>query len=165
MTRPLGLAGLAEHYGVEVPMARLRAMEEALFEETESLIVSPAALNCLRGLIRRGVKILIGSNLALPYGVALRHALRGAGLNPERLGGPSGIACAFSYEMGLIKPDPRFYAAIAASAPRTALFLMVGDKQQEDHDAPVAQGWAAAPARLRAFDASEWEVIEGLFPR
>lgn len=159
MTRPLGLAGLASFYGVDVPSARMQRLEDDLFQEIEGLRVSESALRCLEWLVSRGVGVVIASNLSMPYGVALMQVLRGAGLIPQPIDSASGVACAFSYQMGTLKPQTDFYETIASHRPSGSSFYMVGDKHEEDELAPRRAGWGSAPALPRATDPKAWELI------
>ena len=162
MTRPLGLAGLASFYGVEVPSGMMQSLEDSLFEELEGLRVSESAIECLANAVAGGLGVIIASNLGMPYGVALMHVLRGAGLAPGPIDSAAGLACAFSYQMGAVKPEAKFYESIKTASPPGSVFYMVGDKQQEDEVAPRAAGWLADRAQHRATDPVAWKTMTDL---
>lgn len=159
MTQSLDLAGMAAHYGIEVPGRWMEQLERSLFEEVEGLCLSTAAIACMHRLMAAGVVVVIGSNLALPYGIVLKQHLQREGLVVGPLGDESLLGCAFSYEMGCVKPSLAFYGTIATAYPNRSVFMMVGDKQEEDHDAPIRLGWQAAPPLPRSKDALEWTRI------
>lgn len=166
MTRPLDLRGLADHYQVEVPALTMNALERDLREEIASLEISPGASEALSRSMDAGLLVVIGSNLALPYGQALRAKLSDLGLQAESLAGAGRLRAAFSYEMGAIKPHEAFYGQIQqATSLDGACILMVGDKAEEDHFGPVRAGWQAAAAINRTGDPALWAEIPVPSPR
>lgn len=163
MTSPLGLAGMASHYGVHLPLPFLEAIEHDLYDEIASLSLSPGAVDALSRALTAGCSVVVGSNLALPYGSALKVALSAAGLELGAINGAGKLRAAFSYEMGYVKPQPEFYDAVAdAVGEAPCNILMLGDKLVEDHDAPARSGWRVGPATNRTADAAGWDQ---LFPR
>lgn len=144
MTTPATLSGLAAHYGVEVPMARLSALEEGLFQDLSGLVLAPGAAAAIAGLREAGIRVAIGSNLGLPYGVVLERMLAAQGLLLEPLSASANFGRAFSYELGHVKPSPDFYEKIELlmGLPPDS-FLMIGDRPEEDRAAPLARGWQA----------------------
>lgn len=138
MTQPISLAGLAHLHGIEAPMALLGSLEADLQKELESVRPFPEAMEVLRFLLGQGVTVVVGSNLGWPYGTVVRSVLESAG----------SLRMAFSYEMGVMKPEPAFYQEVAQSVrPASVVGLpslfMVGDRRQEDYEAPLAAGWTA----------------------
>jgi HAD superfamily hydrolase (TIGR01549 family) len=133
MTRPLGLTAAAGALGVSLTGAELGRLELDLEAELSSLRVYPEVLSTQMELRRQGLKIGVVSNLALPYGAALRDALP---IEPDQW--------VMSFEVGLVKPDPAIYELACARlgcAPNEA--VMVGDSWRADYEGAVAAGLSA----------------------
>ena len=113
----------------------LEKFERDLTAELTSIRLRPGIAALWRDLRDRGLKIAICSNLAAPYGPALRQVL------PDR---PD--AEVFSYEVGLVKPEPEIYRAVVnrlACAPGKILFT--GDTKKADIVGPSQAGMRAVP--------------------
>ncbi|WP_267909487.1 HAD family hydrolase [Pseudomonas syringae group genomosp. 3] len=92
-----GLSEAADHLGINVHPARLAEIQEMLEQEISSIVAYPDALEAVALLQERSLLLAVCSNLAYPYGRAVRTLF------------PTMDAFGFSYEIGLIKPDPRMY--------------------------------------------------------
>ena len=137
MTLNLELHELAEHLGIRLPESRRVEIECALQAEFNSIEAYPDAIEAVAMLRERGVALGICSNLAKPYGAAVKQLF------------PSMNAYAFSFEIGAAKPDPRIYQALlerldARSGRPTRTdapeVWMVGDSVQCDRDGARAVG-------------------------
>ena len=137
MTLNLDLRSVAEHLGIYPSQSRMDEIETDLQAELDSIEKYPDANRAVAMLQERGVALGICSNLAKPYGAAVKRLF------------PSMDAYAFSFEIGAAKPDPRIYEALlemidtrpgrsaGASAPGV---WMVGDSIRCDRDAARAVG-------------------------
>lgn len=94
-----GLSEAADHLGINVHPSRLAEIEEVLELEVNSIEAFPDALEAVALLQERSLLVAVCSNLAYPYGRAVKRLF------------PTMDAFGFSYEMGLVKPDPRMYQA------------------------------------------------------
>jgi hypothetical protein len=161
MTAPLSLAGLAKHYGVELSMEQMMQLEANLFQDLSGLTLAPGLLH----LQEIGIRVVIGSNLGLPYGVVLERMLASQGVSLESLSPSARFGKAFSYEMGQIKPSPDFYTKIETMMGLPAhSFLMIGDRPEEDRAAPMAGGWQTEWAFNRVEASPKvWEELVGHF--
>ncbi|NHZ91397.1 HAD-IA family hydrolase [Massilia sp. CCM 8733] len=104
-----------------------------LAAELASIAPYPEARPVLIALRKRGLRIAVASNLALPYAQPLR----------DQLGDLVDTAC-LSFEVGHVKPDPAFYRALCRQlnlAP--AEVLMVGDTWRCDYLGASAAGLQA----------------------
>lgn len=93
MTLNLELHELAEHLGIRISESRRVEIECALQAELNSIEAYPDAIGAVAMLRERGVALGICSNLAKPYGAAMKRlfpsmdayvpsALKSAPLNP-----------------------------------------------------------------------------------
>ncbi|PZP22266.1 MAG: hypothetical protein DI599_15830 [Pseudomonas kuykendallii] len=72
-----------------------------------------------------GIKVAVCSNLALPYGEVVKKHF------------PDLDAYAFSYTVGVLKPDPTIYeAALSQLSLGAKSVWMIGDSQRCDRDGP-----------------------------
>lgn len=97
MTLNGGLALAAEHLGIAVAPSRLAEIEEILEQEISSIEAFPDALEAVALLQEHGRQIAVCSNLAFPYGPAVKRLL------------PTLEVFGFSFEIGVTKPDPLIY--------------------------------------------------------
>ncbi|MGZ0701499.1 HAD family hydrolase [Pseudomonas piscis] len=112
-------------------------IENALQAEVDSIEAYPDAIQAIAMLQERGVALGVCSNLAKPYGAAVKRLF------------PSMDAYVFSFEVGAARPDPRIYQALlemidarpGQSAGATAPGRwMVGDSARCDRDGARAVG-------------------------
>lgn len=97
MTFDGDLAQAAEFLQITVRPERLAEIQDALDREVHSIEAFPDALEAIRTLQAQQVRVGVCSNLAPPYGAALKHIF------------PTLDAYALSYEIGALKPDPVMY--------------------------------------------------------
>ena len=151
MTSPVTLAALAQRAGVPLPAEVLLPLEEAVDREVASVAAFHDAPAALERALACADRVVVASNLAHPYGKPVEQWLRRWGA-VEKLSETSQarLLTAFSFDLGLLKPAPAFYAKVAArlsaitGKPAADLKLaMVGDKAAEDCDGPRAAGWQA----------------------
>lgn len=102
MTVPLSLEAAADHLCIQVSQTKLQQLQALLDEELDSIVAFEEAPLAVAELEQAGLKIGICSNLAAPYGTIVRRLF------------PTVCATAFSYEVGVLKPDPLIYQAVCS---------------------------------------------------
>ncbi len=132
------MIGAADLLGIRVPAQALEAIQDALEEELTSCVPIPDAIEAIEMLKAAGIRTGICSNLAQAYGPTVRRHF------------PAVDAFAFSYELGVMKPDPLIYQTLCRSLcvmPERdwtrggiASVLMIGDSPRCDRDGPRAVG-------------------------
>jgi HAD superfamily hydrolase (TIGR01549 family) len=128
MTQALSLREAADE--LQVQDVDLAMLETELATELASIHLYSEVIGVLEGLRASGVKIGIVSNLAAPYAGPLLRLLP---FVPD--------ACAWSFEVGWLKPDPRIFSWVCERldvAPSGA--LMVGDTFADDYAGALASG-------------------------
>lgn len=108
-------------------------LERELHEELAALDLFPDVLTALSALHAAGRRVAICSNLAQPYGEAVRALL------------PRMDGYFFSYEIGARKPDPAIYARVCSTLrcqPKDVLFI--GDSLRADVEGPRRYGMRSA---------------------
>lgn len=137
MTSNLSLDEIASKLGISLTSAKRAKLIHALEMELSSIEPYPDALEAISMLQSAGVKVGICSNLASPYGPVVRNLFR-------TIDGH-----AFSFELGIMKPDPDIYNAICLQmdvvpghcfSEKTGRVLMIGDSPRCDRDGPRAVG-------------------------
>lgn len=136
MTIDAGLREAADILGIQVTPSRMDEMKSDLQREIESIEVFPDARDAIALLHEHGVATAICSNLAAPYGPAVKKLL------------PDLNAYSFSYELGVTKPDPAIYRAVCNDLGVVpghlfgggAQLAMIGDSPRCDRDGPRATG-------------------------
>ncbi len=134
------LAAAWRRLDVQVP--DLAAVVDAMWETVPDAVVDPRSAQAVRELRRNGRALVLACNTQRP--LVYRHrTLAAAGL------ADCFDALVLSSEVGVAKPDPRFYAAVAGAAnsevgcPPEAI-LFVGDTLDKDIIGPLAFGMRAA---------------------
>ncbi len=137
MTHEFGWEELAGCLDIRVSHEQLQHLAQELETELSSLRVYPDAAQAIALLQSAGVKVGLCSNLASGYGPKVRE------LCPEL------DAYAFSYELGVMKPDPCIYQAVCRDLivqPGRQLggerVVMIGDSIRCDRDGARAAGIA-----------------------
>ncbi|OQR29683.1 haloacid dehalogenase [Pseudomonas sp. Bc-h] len=135
MTKSLGLAEAADYFGIKIAAQELEAIQSALDEELAGVQAFPDAIDAVGALKEAGLRVGICSNLAQPYGGAVRRLF------------PCMHGYGFSFEIGCAKPSPAIYQTTFElmgvrpirneSGPTV---LMVGDSLRCDQDGPRAVG-------------------------
>lgn len=150
LTRPLGLHEVAARISHEVTGDDLVKIEQDLQAECASVRLRPGIEAIWQSLRRKGTRIGVCSNLALPYGPALLAALPDA---PD--------AVVLSYEVGLVKPDPAIFRLVCERLERhPAEVLFVGDTPSADIEGPRTIGMSAMPiSTFERYAASYLEEI------
>lgn len=135
MTFDGDLAQAAELLQITVLPRRLAQIQDSLTREVHSIEAFPDALEAIRTLQAKQVRVGVCSNLAAPYGDALKRLF------------PTLDAYALSYEIGVLKPDPLMYrsACELLGVEIGARFgderiAMVGDSLRCDCHGPRAVG-------------------------
>lgn len=130
MPTPVGLAGAAHLFGIELPASALAPIEQDLLAELASVTLYPETLWTLTSLREAGLRIGVCSNLAAPYAIPVQKLL------PFPLD-----AYAWSFEIGTVKPDPAMYHAVCDELGCSLNdVLFVGDTLAADYHGPRAVG-------------------------
>jgi FMN phosphatase YigB (HAD superfamily) len=132
------IAEAADLLRIRVTAGESKVIQVALHEELESCEPFSDAIEAMVMLKSAGLSIGICSNLAHPYGLTVRRQL------------PAVDKFAFSYELGVMKPDPVIYQILCRELGVTpgrdwyrggiASVLMIGDSPRCDRDGPRAVG-------------------------
>ena len=133
MTVNRELPDLIRTLGISAPEWLLEQTQQHILDEIESASLFNDVEPILAALQERGIPFAICSNLAAPYGRAIKRLLN----NHEF------IRC-MSYEVGFIKPEPEMYKTITDAArvePGECLF--VGDTYLADYEGPQKFGMRA----------------------
>lgn len=140
MTAHLSFDQVADQLRIELSSSKRAEMNGALGKELASIEPYPDALAAIDCLQEAGVVIGICSNLAQPYGPVIRKAF------------PRVQCHAFSYELGVMKPDPSIYLAICREMglethhaepekfTKGGQVVMIGDSRKCDRDGPRVVG-------------------------
>ncbi|MFG0528977.1 HAD family hydrolase [Pseudomonas sp. yb_2] len=136
MTLNAGIREAADLLGIQVAAMRMAEIESALQREIESIEVLQDAYDAITLLREHGIATAACSNLAAPYGPAVKRLL------------PDLNAYSFSYELGVTKPDPVIYRAVCRDLGvvpghlfgDSAQVAMMGDSPRCDRDGPRAVG-------------------------
>lgn len=122
MSNVLSLRHAAELFGGVVSEQTLLALEADLAEELRSITVFDDVAPTLTALRDRGIKIALCSNLAAPYGPPVLDLLP---VKPD--------FCAWSYEVGAVKPQDAIYRYLCEGIDcRPDEVLMIGDTPEAD---------------------------------
>jgi FMN phosphatase YigB (HAD superfamily) len=139
MTMNLSLDELASELGVSLTASKRDELHRRLEAEVSSIEPYPDAIKAISLLKAHGIKTGICSNLASPFGPKVREIFR-------QMDG-----YAFSFEAGVMKPDPSIYRLICDQmdvepghyfSDGSGRVLMIGDSQNCDQDGPRAVGIA-----------------------
>lgn len=132
-----GLAHAAEQLGIDVAPSRLAQLEEILEQEVNSIEAFPDALEAVARLQEHRRLIAICSNLAFPYGRAVKKLF------------PTVNAFGFSFETGVTKPDAQMYRKTCqmlgvepGHITGDNRIIMIGDSLRCDCHGPRALGIA-----------------------
>lgn len=137
MTQELGWQEAADMLRIRADDVVLRGFAGELQKELASMTLYDDALEAISMLREAGVKIGLCSNLAAGYGPTVRELL------------PNLDAYGFSYELGVLKPDPLIYRTVCQElrvVPGQQLggerVVMIGDSVKCDRDGARAAGIA-----------------------
>ncbi|GFZ62734.1 haloacid dehalogenase [Pseudomonas amygdali pv. eriobotryae] len=137
MTANLPFAGIADHLGIALSASKRRELSEALEKELSSIEPYPDAAGAIAELQDSGILVAVCSNLAQPYGPVIKGLF------------PNIEYHAFSFELGVTKPDPHIYQFICGQMgvdpghcfhPEKGQVLMIGDSPKCDRDGPRDAG-------------------------
>ncbi|MDC6378870.1 HAD family hydrolase [Pseudomonas graminis] len=128
---------IASQLGVVLTRAKRLELSTGLKRELASIQAFPDAKAAITLLQQAGVKVGICSNLAASYGPVVREIF------------PHLDGYAFSFELGVMKPEPAIYHAICNQigvepghgfGSERGRVLMIGDSPSCDRDGPRAVG-------------------------
>ena len=139
MTMNLSLDELASELGVSLTASKRDELHRKLDTEISSIESYPDAVEAVSLLKGHGIRTGICSNLTRPYGPKVREVF------------PHMDGYTFSFEAGVMKPDPSIYRLICNQMDvepghyfndGLGRVLMIGDSQNCDQDGPRAVGIA-----------------------
>ncbi|WP_054989149.1 HAD family hydrolase [Pseudomonas coronafaciens] len=137
MTTDLAFDEAAALLGVSLTSAKLGQLSQALAVELSSIQPFTDATEAISRLKSAGMKVGICSNLAAPYGPVIRRLFPGLDVY------------AFSYALGIMKPDPEIYRSVSSQmgielghylSQDSASAVMIGDSKRCDQDGPRSIG-------------------------
>lgn len=129
LTRNVGIETFAHELGIGY---LIPVIERELSAELSTMTVFDDVPEALTRLRARRHRLAICSNLAQPYGSAVRTLL------------PSMEGYVFSFEIGHRKPEPEIYDAVCKTLLcRPKEILWIGDSQRADFEGPQAFGMQA----------------------
>jgi HAD superfamily hydrolase (TIGR01509 family) len=132
MSQPVPLSGVGTLFGVTLPDDVLATAQQALADEISSIRLFPDTTTIIARLRDANVRVGLCSNLASPYGDAVKRLL------------PVLDAYTWSYDVGAVKPDPVIYQHILDQLGCPAKqVLFIGDTPAADVDGPRAFGMSA----------------------
>ena len=132
MTSDMSPEELFNTMGISLTTEMIRAFDMALEADIESIRLFEDTMSTLERMSDQRVQIAICSNLAKPYGAALRL-----------LEDVDYIRC-LSFEIGAIKPDPSVYECVVEkSGVRKENILFIGDSLAADYRGPEDYGFRA----------------------
>ncbi|WLH51297.1 HAD family hydrolase [Pseudomonas tolaasii] len=130
-----GLAEIAEHLEIQIRSQRLSEIEVDLECEVANIEAFSDALEAVAYLHQHGLRVGVCSNLAQPYGQAVRRLF------------PALDANTFSFEAGVAKPHPALYEIAcnalggnAGQALDVERVVMIGDSLRCDCHGPRVIG-------------------------
>lgn len=149
MTERLGLVQMSDVWGIDLEPWRLAALTSDLEQELASTRPYPETKEVLARLRHRGFRIAVASNLARPYAAPIE----------KELGSLLDVFC-YSFDVGAIKPDPRFYEALCRQLQlEPNQILMVGDTWRCDYEGATAAGLKAIHLDRRNTGDTEHSVV------
>ncbi|WP_449100753.1 HAD family hydrolase [Pseudomonas veronii] len=137
MTANLPFAGIADYLGISLSASKRIELSEALEKELSSIEPYPDAIRAIAELKDSDILVAVCSNLAQPYGPVVKELF------------PNIKHHAFSFELGVTKPDPHIYRFICGQMgvdpghcfdAEKGQVLMIGDSPKCDRDGPRAAG-------------------------
>ena len=132
MTADVSSDELFNAMGISLTAEIKNIFNKALEADIESISLFDDTKSTLNQLTDKGIRIAICSNLAKPYGAALKL-----------IEDVEYIRC-LSYEIGAIKPDPSVYKyVVESSGVRKESILFVGDSLVADYKGPEKFGFRA----------------------
>jgi HAD superfamily hydrolase (TIGR01549 family) len=130
MCEPIDLDAMAHLCGLTLEASEMEILHADLQAELASTQPYPEAQQVLEELRRLGMRTAVASNLALPYARPIE----------DKLGHLLDVSC-MSFEVGFVKPDGSFYAALCRRLnllPQEV--LMIGDTWRCDYEGATGSG-------------------------
>lgn len=140
MCEPIDLDAMAHLCGLAIDSGEMDILHADLQAELVSTQPYPEAREVLEKLKKLGLRTAVASNLALPYALPIEAEL-----------GPLLDVSCMSFEVGFVKPDRGFYAALCQRLdllPQEV--LMIGDTWRCDYEGATAAGLHAIHLDRRA---------------
>lgn len=139
MCEPIDLDAMAQLCGLTLDASEMAILRADLQAELASTQPYPESEEVLEELKRLGLRTAVASNLALPYARPIE----------DELGPLLDVSC-MSFEVGFVKPDRGFYAALCRRlhlVPQEV--LMIGDTWRCDYEGAIAAGLHAMHLQRR----------------
>lgn len=133
MCEPIDLDAMARLCDLALEASEMDTLRADLQAELSSTRAYPEARDVLEELRRLGIRTAVASNLALPYARPIE----------DELGPLLDVSC-MSFEVGFVKPDGSFYAALCRRLqllPQEV--LMIGDTWRCDYEGATVAGLRA----------------------
>jgi HAD superfamily hydrolase (TIGR01549 family) len=130
MREPIDLEAMVQLCGLALDVSEMNALQADLQAELTSTQAYPEVHEVLQEIKRLDLRTAVASNLALPYARPIR----------DQLGHLLDVSC-LSFEVGFVKPDAGFYAALCTRLnlhPQEV--LMIGDTWRCDFEGAIAAG-------------------------
>ena len=133
MSKNASLSKIANFFGHELPLDLLSEINADLKLDLDSIELYTDTTVVLENLKKNGFKIVLCSNLAMPYGERLKEIL--PNLFEELV---------LSYEVGCIKPNTKIYNTIQMRLKcKMEDILFIGDNKILDVETPRSLGMSA----------------------
>ena len=132
MSHNLDFIELAMLLRTDIPKQLLKELKSDLNEELQSIVLYEDTLSTLEELKKLGFKLALCSNLAMPYGEVVSSLL------------PTLDAYAWSYEVAVIKPEPKIYQSLIDQVDcQASEVLFIEDTALADFTGPTTFGMSA----------------------
>lgn len=130
MCEPIDLDAMVHLCGLTLDSSQMAILHADLQAELASTQPYPEAQEVLEELKRQGLRTAVASNLALPYARPIE----------DKLGHLLDASC-MSFEVGFVKPDIGFYAALCRQLDLLPQeILMIGDTWRCDYSGATGAG-------------------------
>lgn len=129
LTLPMDLRQAADLFGIRVDPSVMSHLESDLNNDLADILAYPDGILAVRALQNAGVKVVVCSNLAMPYAAAIENLY------------PNLDGYSYSFDVGAIKPSFDIYrhaTQLVSVLPSDA--WMIGDSKRCDCEGPTAFG-------------------------
>lgn len=137
MTFDCNITAMAAHFGIDLSARKLAEIQALLDADIAGVHPFSDAIDAVDLLQQNGIPVAICSNLAMPYGSVVSSQFPGLD------------AYAYSFRLGVLKPDPVIYQWVCQSlgvasggrlADEAREVHVIGDSQRCDREGPRAAG-------------------------
>jgi FMN phosphatase YigB (HAD superfamily) len=149
MTERMDLLAMSQVCGLDLAPDIFATLVGDLKLELASTRAYPEAKDVLMTLRKQGIRTAVASNLAEPYAAPIQ----------EQLGSLLDVTC-YSFELGAVKPDRAFYAALCDLLQLDPQqILMIGDTMRCDYLGATSAGLKALHLDRRGNAPSELSSV------